>query len=111
VDGAVPEKINLTSKARNVGANLITLTKVGVPIAVSGATLASGATKVKGCRLVPGVLKPTVSALASATAVTETNIAVVYGDSIHEAVTRSARFLNAVEHLLKHYQQNVSRVS
>jgi hypothetical protein len=102
--------VTVTAHARDDSGNAIGLaTDAAAAVAVSGANLAGGTVKVGASRAVPGATLPTVGALAGATGVTETNVAVVWGDSVHASLESSGRFLAAVEHLLKYFLENVSR--
>jgi hypothetical protein len=111
IDSVTPEQVNLTAVKGGTTPNGYTLAETGTSFTVSGANLAGGTIRRKAARVVPGTTGYTYADVQTGDAVTESNIALVWGQTAWETVQQSGKFIRSVEKLLSYWKRTYGRVA
>lgn len=112
IDSVTPEKVNLVARRAGTAANAYTLAETGTTFTISGATFANGTVARKSALLTPPAgTTYAVANRATATAVTESTVGLVWGQTAWASAQKSRNFMAAVEKLLKYFKAHYGRVA
>lgn len=110
INGTTAEQVDLVARRAGTAGNY-NLSESGTSFTISGATMTGGTIRRKVARVVPGVVGYTYADVQTTDAVTESNIALVWGQTAWATVQASGKFVRSVERLLNYFKRVYGRVA